>query len=241
MVSAIKRTALTLTALLLAVVLAVPALAETLYVRDVVIINLRAAPQPSAETLGLLRTGDSFEVLEKKGRYYRVKNEAGKKGWIDSQYAVAERPAVLLVREAVAKADRAAKASETAARETRLAKAELDETLGQLEKVRREGNRKLNATSGEVGSLTKELAALKKTHASLLSKSSNIIEIDAERERLAAQNAGLTDQLALTSEKAESLSEAYALKWFFGGAGVLVLGWVIGVVTGKKKKQRSYS
>ena len=116
MVSDVKKATLTLAALLLTAAMAVPAMAETLYVRDVVIINMRSAPQPNAETVSLLRTGDSFEVLEESGRYYRVKSEKGETGWIDSQYAVEERPAVLLVRDAVAKADRAAVAAEKATR-----------------------------------------------------------------------------------------------------------------------------
>jgi SH3 domain protein len=228
-------------ALVIATALAAPALAETLYIRDLVIINLRAEPVPSAETVALLRTGDSFEVLGKEGRYLHVRNVAGQEGWIDAQYAVAEPPSVLEVGEAQAKIAKMTRELEDANRKARTAKAELEETLAQVEKERRESSKKLNTTSGEVGSLSQELSKLKKKYDVLLAKSSNVIEIDAERERLAAQNAELAEELAQTSERAQSLSDAYALKWFFAGAGVLVLGWIFGVVTGRKKKTRSYS
>lgn len=228
-------------ALSVALTAVVPALAEKLYVRDLVIINLRAEPTREAETLGLLRTGDSFEVLAEEGRYLHVRNEAGEQGWIDKQYAVPEPPSLLHVRKAQEDARRLARELEEANGRALKAETELADALSQLSDERREGVQKMKATSSEAGGLKKELAKLKKKYDALLAKSGNVIEIDAERERLAQQNTKLGAELETLGEEAESLGEAYAVKWFFAGAGVLVVGWVIGIMTGKKKKNRAYS
>ena len=69
-----------------------PAFAETRYVSDVLVINLRDAPSSGGTNLAHLKTGESFEVLGAQGNYLRVRTPAGEEGWVRQQYTTAEIP-----------------------------------------------------------------------------------------------------------------------------------------------------
>jgi SH3 domain protein len=69
------------------------AVAETLYVTDVLQLELYETMQMTGSPLKRLRSGDSMEVLQKEGRYTRVRLEDGETGWLKSLYLVDKEPA----------------------------------------------------------------------------------------------------------------------------------------------------
>ncbi len=74
-----------------------PALAETLYIDDMVRVGIRAAPRSSDKPLKVATTGMKVEVLERDGRYIRVRTDDGVEGWMNSLYASEEPPARLAI------------------------------------------------------------------------------------------------------------------------------------------------
>ncbi len=90
--------------LLLAVsLLAGPVLAEeeeeTRYVTDTLRLRLYSEPDSASTALRTLKSGDALTVLEKRGRYARVRTEAGEEGWVKRTYLVKEPPAALRLAE----------------------------------------------------------------------------------------------------------------------------------------------
>ncbi len=216
------------------------AMADTRYVRDVVIINLRVAPSNGAETIELLRTGDSVEVLSEQGDFLRVRSESGKEGFVSKQYMTPDEPALRKLRRADARV-------ESLSAQVDALKAKLSESDGETERLRSvlkkqssDSDQSLNEQVKEVASLTGELKELKAKYADLKSKSSNVVEISDERDRLAVENEDMKARLGQQSESIESMTKMSALKWFLVGAGVLLAGWVLGALTGRKKKNRGY-
>ncbi len=67
--------------------------AETGYVTDMLQLELYASEDMSGRPIQKLRSGDSFEILERKGRYANVRLPGGQSGWIKSLYMVTEEPA----------------------------------------------------------------------------------------------------------------------------------------------------
>lgn len=67
--------------------------AETAYVTDMLQLDMYASEAMDGRPIKKLRSGDSFEILERKGRFARVKLPDGQTGWVKSLYLVAKEPA----------------------------------------------------------------------------------------------------------------------------------------------------
>jgi SH3 domain protein len=67
-------------------------LAETVWLRDVLYVNIRTGPSNNNRILQTITSGTRMEVLEKPEDvdFYRVRTEDGLEGWIPSQYLVTE-------------------------------------------------------------------------------------------------------------------------------------------------------
>jgi len=67
--------------------------AETAYVTDMLQLELYANEAMTGRPIRKLRSGDSFEILQRKGRYANVRMPDGQTGWVKSLYIVDKEPA----------------------------------------------------------------------------------------------------------------------------------------------------
>ena len=82
--------------ILIAILVAAPATAETRYIADRVLADLYAGPT-GLDLLGGLPTGTPVEVLASQSGRVRVKAADGRGGWVAEELVQAERPAQFLV------------------------------------------------------------------------------------------------------------------------------------------------
>ena len=68
-----------------------------------------------------------------------------------------------------------------------------------------------------------------------------VVEISEENERLTAENERLAAEASTASQKVGGLEKVAAIKWFLAGAAVLIIGWFLGIATGRKRKSRGYT
>ncbi len=213
--------------------------ADTRYIADVLLVNLRDRPDPAANTLRLLRTGEALEVLEAQPGFLRVRTEQGEEGWVAEQYATAELPKALVV----------VKLQEEVSRlRARLRDLEgaRDQVAAELEAARRthsssstELQAELSAARGEAERTARELQDVRQKYQSLTEASKHVTEVTEERDRLRAENQKLSAAVASLDAEKGSLTRSWAIRWFLAGAGVLLVGWVLGAITRKKKARFS--
>lgn len=67
--------------------------AESIYVTDMLRLDMYATEDMTGPVVLKLRSGDRMELLERKGRYAHVRSEGGQQGWVTSLYLVSEEPA----------------------------------------------------------------------------------------------------------------------------------------------------
>ena len=67
--------------------------AKSIYVTDMLRLDMYATEAMNGPVLLKLRSGDRLELLESKGRYVHVRSEGGQEGWVKSLYLVEEEPA----------------------------------------------------------------------------------------------------------------------------------------------------
>lgn len=234
------RAAVALAALAMAAVLT-PGFgrAETRYVSDVLLVNLREAPQANAPTIRLLRSGESFQVLESRPGFLRVRTGQGEEGWVAEQYAVSEVPAAIVAARLQEEIARLRNRLRTLEEDRDRATAELEASRRAQASSATELQHELAAVRGEAEQAARELQDVRERYERLLQASQNVAEVTDERDRLRAQTGELREAVDRLEAEKSTFVRSWAIRWFLAGAGVLTLGWVLGALTRKKKSRFS--
>ncbi len=209
--------------LILALSTSISVLADQVYVRDTLYVQLRGGQSTEHRILHRgLRSGTELERLEinEDTGYSRVRTEDGLEGWLQSQY---------LVEEPIA-------AMQLDGMEEQLAEieAEHQKTLLRLREIREE-NEDLAQTRT---SLSAEKEALAVELNQITELSANTLAIDAENKQLNEDRETLLEEIARLNEENATLSNNSAQEWFLRGAGTILLGLLFGVWLGRRIYQR---
>ena len=73
--------------------LATPSLAERGWVKDELVLNLRSGPGRNFRILGVIKTGEQIDVLERASEWTQVEVDGIGRGWIPNGYLQADPPA----------------------------------------------------------------------------------------------------------------------------------------------------
>lgn len=200
--------------LLLLVCLASTALAETRYVSDRLEITLRTGTSTQHSIVRMLPSGMRLELLERDADsgYARVRTPDGAEGWVLARYLM-DQPAGR---------DRVAAASERAAS----LELRVTDLAAQVEALSAERD----ALQAQRDGLESELAEVRSELERIRRVSASAVELDnANRELRTRVAAAEQDGTLLRAEIAE-LKRNTQRDWFVAGAGVLLLGLVLGIV-----------
>ncbi len=204
-----------LAAVLLAACLAAGSAAaqEILYVTDQMRITVRSGPSLGNKVIAMARTGDKLVLLgSKKEGWALVRLPNGKEGWALSRFLTKERPA-------------------------RLRLAELDpankDMARRLEQLHSENQR----LSRELSETEAKLAELKVSYEKLQADSADVVALKQRHQKLQSQFTEQNKQLKELVVENKSLKLSSNLKWFLAGAGVLVVGWLMGLALHRRKKR----
>jgi SH3 domain protein len=190
------------------------AMAETRYVSDRLEIQMRTGKGTQFRILRMLPSGTALEVLktDKASGYTRVRAPGGVEGWVLSR---------LLMKGRAAR-DKLTEAEKTLARlelENRKLKASFDE----LQKEK-------GSTDQERGRLNKDNRKLSQELEEIRRTASSALAIDAENDELKSRIVAYERQAQTLQQENEGLKDRTARDWFMVGAGVVILGMVIGLI-----------
>jgi len=88
---------------LLLVLMPLTALAETLYVSDMLRIGIRTEPSSNVPSIAVIKSGVAVEVLKRKGSYIRIRTESGIEGWVKGAYFSKKTPSAKKLNSAMKK------------------------------------------------------------------------------------------------------------------------------------------
>lgn len=194
--------------------LAANAAAETLYVSDRLEIQMRTGKGTQFRILRMLPSGTPLEILEvdQENGYSRVRAPGGVEGWVLNRYLMKGQAA----RDRLASAEKKLAELELENRKLKTTFGDLKEEKGSTEQERKEldkQNRKLS----------QELEEIRRTASSALA-------IDAENKDLKSRIVAYERQLQTLQQENEGLKDRTARDWFMVGAGVVILGMIIGLI-----------
>ena len=190
------------------------AMAETRYVSDRLEIQMRTGKGTQFRILRMLPSGTPVEILEtdQENGYSRVRVPGGVEGWVLTR---------LLMKGQAAR-------DKLAGAEKRLASLELENrklstALGDLRKAKGSGDKQLGQFGKENRKLKQELENIRRTASSSLA-------IDAENRELKSRIVAYERQQQSLQQENSGLKDRTARDWFMVGAGVIILGMIIGLI-----------
>ena len=227
------------TILILWILLVTDGWAETRYITDQLVVSLRGTPQDNAESITYLRTDTPVEVIEETGDFIKVKTGEGEIGYIKNHYLTKETPKSTVIRRLQQERDRLA----TTVTET---KKQLASARSNQDQATQELQASLDETRSELETLQKKYldsqAALQHTktdYQELQEDTQNVASITRERDQLRVNNEELTARISKLEEEVSSLMKTGIIKWFLAGGGVLFFGWIIGRLSGSRRRRSS--
>jgi SH3 domain protein len=203
-----------LSILSLLILLTGTALAETRYVSDRLEITMRSGKSTGHGILRMLRSGTPVEVLEtdKSSGYSRIKTSSGKEGWVLTRFLMSGPAA----RDRLADAEKRLAELELENRKMNTTMATLREEMSSVEQQRKN-------LDSEHRDVSQELAEIKRTASSALA-------IDSENKELKSRMVALERSMQTMKQENENLKDRTARDWFMVGAGVVLLGIIVGLI-----------
>jgi SH3 domain protein len=195
---------------------------DTLYVSDTTLeANLRSGTSQENRIIALLRPGTQVTLLVEEDGWAKVTLEDGRTGWILSRY-LSEHPPWRETAEQLQK-------------ENEQLRTQLNKVRGEHQQIQQKNGelqRQLDSQQGTFQSVQKEYEELKKS-------STNYLNL-----KMAYEN--LQNEARQSKAKMDDLEKAYgklrtsrAIRWFLSGAGVLILGWIVGSSMARVRRRRS--
>lgn len=188
--------------------------AETRYVTDQLTITVRTGQDSSYRVLKAIPTGTKVEILgeNKETGYSHIRTPDGTEGYSLTRYLMDEPPAQTKV-------------------------AELKKQIEQLQAKPGDAQKELNDLRSEYQSLKLKYDSLEFENVQLSQRmdavkdnASNVVSLMNERDEALQRANRLSSELEELKVRNTELENHSDKKWFMAGAGVLILGIVVGII-----------
>jgi len=202
------------------VLFSTPVLAENKYVNDTMKITMRTGPANDRKIISLLGIGQKVKVLRKGDEWTLVRLTNGKEGWVISRFLTDKIPSNIELKVLKSKHKALMAKAATMQEENSSLKAENKKLSTKLAA----GRKKLQKTSNDYEALKRE--------------SKEFLELQSKFKASSSKLAEQTKKADKFEDELTKLLWNQNIKWFLSGAGVLILGFIIGFST-KRQRRRS--
>ena len=203
------------------ILLSTAVLAETKhYINDSMKITMRTGPATDRKIIALLNVGQEVEILKAEDDWTMVRLLNGKEGWVISRFITDQTPDSILL-EALNQNHSALQAKAA--------------SLMEENKTLKDENNKL---SHDLNTTEKKEKDLSKDYETLKRESKQFLDLQAKYKESTSKLAEQTQKAEKYEDELTKLLWNKNIKWFLSGAGVLILGFIIGFST---KRQRRHS
>jgi len=202
------------------VMIAAVAAAEIRFVRPSVEVPVRTGQGTDYKIVKLVKDGDQVELLEENDAWARIRVGKKTEGWMPKRFLSSEAPPVKLVQ--ILRADN---------EQLKQKNAELGRELTELKELQTNTGGELSACIGQRDSIKQRYQVLEAETADVVAIKEKMAVTEQEIEEVRATFGAVQQQNSDLKRKA-------SLTWFLAGGGVLLLGWIIGMFTGRSRKRR---
>ncbi len=188
--------------------------ARALYVAPSAEVPLRIAPDSKRKIVAILSDGARVELIRTDGDWANVRTSSGREGWILKRYLSPDPP----LKDQVA-----ALKNENQ---------QLKQRLSELQKTEKSSSSERDSCLAERDDIERKYENLKMEAADAINTRKLLERTTRELNQTKQEAALLKSQLADTENNQR-------LKWFLAGGGVLLTGWILGVLFRKRGRKRT--
>ena len=193
--------------------------AETMYVTDVLRLSLRSQPEANSERVGVLESGQKLEIVNPTGEWAMVRSSDEKTAWVRMRFLTpdmtsAHKLSVLQEKHQILVLQ---------ATDLRKENTELKAELAQLRQGLEKNSEQLNK--------------VEESYSSLKSESADYLKLKKEHKEAVNKLSEYTTRLETLEIELAKFEFQRTVRWFLSGAGVLLLGLIIGF-NAKRQRRR---
>ena len=194
--------------------------AETMFVSDRMEITLRTGPGSHRKIIAMLKSDEALDVQETENEWSRVLLANGKEGWVISRFLTNDPPSRIVLQTL---------------------KQEHDQLLTEIADLRQTKtvltSEKENFST-ELKQNKNRLAELSRSFETLKTEAADFIQLQSDYKNSMTALKQQTQRALELDDEVEKLHWNQNVRWFLSGAGVLLLGFIIGFST-KRQRRRS--
>jgi len=197
-----------------------PASAETQYVIPSSEIAVRRGQGTDYRIVAVVKDGTPVEIIEQGESYSKIRLDNEKEGWILTRFLSPDPP----LTEVVA----------SLGDENEALKTQQLENLQEIEDL----STALADTEQQLQTARSEYETLTETYKKLQKDTANVIEIKNELAQVKKQETLNQRKIASLTEDNEKLISDARINWFLAGAGILLLGMILGKLTSRSRRHK---
>jgi len=197
--------------------------AATWYVKPSSEIPLRRGQGSRYKIIAILADGTPVTLLSENNTWAKVRLESGKEGWVLKRYLSREKP----YKDQIT----ALQAQNNTLKETVATTKQQLQDLTDLHQK----------TAQDLSAAIAQRDAAKTDYSKLQQDTKDVVATKQALQQTKKQLELLKKRLAALELENTGLKKSSALIWFLAGSGVLLLGLIIGLITGKRNKRRRSS
>ena len=195
-------------------------LAESWYVKPSAEIPLRSGKGQEYRILAVIQDGNQVELLEEDGAWARISTSNGKEGWMLRRYLSNSPPLEGVVASLQAQRDRLKKQT-----------TEISKQLDEATEARNQYEQDLKAC-------ILDRDQIRKTYNSLKEDAADVIYVKQALSETAEELQEVKHKYTIAQQENEHLRDNSRIKWFLAGGGILIVGWIVGLITTRGRKRR---
>jgi SH3 domain protein len=205
---------------LLVLVFSHTARAETKYVVEHIQVNARTGSSVEHKIVTMLESGQKVQVMEVDKDWSRIKLADGREGWILSRFLTSSEPRRLVLEKLQKKYN------------------ELNDQVHVLTEENKFLTEENQILKSELALNKEALDGITKNYQELKQDSSEFVELKTSEQEAILKLQEITSIAENLEKEASGLRNQQSIRWFLAGAGVLFLGFLIGLIS-KRKPRRS--
>ncbi len=224
--SKFMKTFLTCILLVFSFTLSVPATAFSAagwYVKPSAEVPLRRGQGKGYKIIAVVSNGTPVELIKENNEWARIRLASGKEGWLLRRYLTPNKP----LKDQVSS--------------LQLKNSQLQDKLGETKSRLEELATAHHKTEQELTDCLEARDQAKSDFLQLQQDTRDVVSMKKELALARKQLEVLKKRLADLQLENTGLKKSSSLIWFLVGAGVLLVGWLIGLITGKRTKKRRSS
>ena len=201
--------------------LGVQSWAATFYVSDTTLETiLRAGPQANYRIIAAVQVGEQVTLIREENGWAEVALQDGRKGWTLMRY-LSERPPWRVTAEKLT--------------------AENQQIQEQISNIER-SNQKLSEENSELEKkldiVRRDLESVRQEYETLKKGSAKYLNLKRAYENIQSKAQQVKENAEELGARYEKLKSATRINWMLSVVGVLVLGWLPGLIMGRRRRRR---